>query len=136
MSSSELSDLLKEDYVKVRIKEILDSLVVKMDGVMRGYLVAVQNAILRYYGFKPVIEINSSMFDYGIEYRIILYIDPKDVKRIEAIARHEVGISQIRLRALRKLLAQALRVKSGEEDDLLSDLHSGSGEGYEKAGGG
>jgi hypothetical protein len=136
VSSSDLSDLLREEYVKSRVKEVLENLVVRMDGVMRGYLVAVQSAIMRYYGIKPVMTIDSSIFEYGVEYRITLYIDSRDVKRIEEIARRELEGKHTRIRALRKILAQELKSISGEEGAVLSTVHTGSREGVEEAGGG
>jgi hypothetical protein len=63
VSGSEHFDLLREEYVKTKVKEILENLVVKMDSVLRGYLVATQSAIMRYYGFKPVMEVASTMFE-------------------------------------------------------------------------
>jgi hypothetical protein len=128
--------LLREEYVKSRVREVLENLVVKMDSVLRGYLVATQSAIMRYYGFKPVMEVASSMFEYGIEYRITMYISPDDIKRIEEIAKREIEDKHIRIKALRKILAQELKSTSGEVSALLSDLYPGSGEGVEKAGGG
>jgi hypothetical protein len=128
--------LLREEYVKSEVREVLENLVVKMDSVLRGYLVATLTAIMRYYGFKPVMEINSSMFEYGVEYRITMYIDPRDVRRIEEIARRELEDKRIRIRALRKILAQELKSTSGEVSALLSNMHRGSREGVEKAGGG
>jgi hypothetical protein len=136
VSSSDPVDLLREEYVKSRVREVLENLVVKMDSVLRGYLVATQSAIMRYYGFKPVMEVASSMFEYGIEYRITMYIDPNDVKRIEEIARREFEDKHIRIKALRKILAQELKSTSGEVSALLSDMHPGSRKGVEETGGG
>jgi hypothetical protein len=140
VSSGDVGELLDEEYVKEyvksRVREILDNLVVRMNSVMRGYLGAVQATIMRYYGFKPVMEVTSSIFEYGVEYHITMYIDPKDVKRIEEIARRELEGKHIRIRALRKILAQELKSTSGEVSALLSNMHRGSGEGVEKAGGG
>jgi hypothetical protein len=136
VSSGDVGELLGEEYVKSRVREVLDNIVFKMDGVVKGYLRAAQAAIMRYYGFKPVIEVSSSMFEHGIEYRITMYIDPNDVKRIEEIARRELEDKRIRIRALRKILAQELKSTSGEVSALLSDMHPGSGEGVEEAGGG
>jgi hypothetical protein len=136
MSSSDLSDLLREEYVKVRVKEVLDSLVAKMDKVVKGYLRAAQIQIIRYYGIKPVMEVDSSMFEYGVEYRITLYIDPSNIKKIEEIARRELEDRRVRIKALRKILAQELKSTSGEEDAILQVVHRGSREGVEEAGGG
>jgi hypothetical protein len=136
VSSGDLGELLGEEYVKSRVKEVLENLVLKMDSVVRGYLVATQSAIMRYYGFKPVMEITSSMFEYGVEYRIVMYIDPKDVKKIEEIARRELEDKHIRIKALRKILAQELKSTSGDVSALLSNMHTGSREGVEEAGGG
>jgi hypothetical protein len=136
LSTGDLGDLLREEYVKSRVREVLDNIVLKMDGVVKGYLGAAQAAIMRYYGFKPVIEVSSSMFEHGVEYHIVMYIDPKDVKKIEEIARRELEDKHIRIKALRKILAQELKSTSGEVSALLSDMHPGSGEGVEKAGGG
>jgi len=136
MSSSDPVDLLREEYVKSRVREVLENLVVKMDSVLRGYLVATQSAIMRYYGFKPVMEVASSMFEYGIEYRITMYISPDDIKRIEEIAKREIEDKHIRIKALRKILAQELKSVSGEVSALLSDLYPGSGEGAKEARGG
>jgi hypothetical protein len=136
MSSGDIGDLLREEYVKSEVREVLENLVLRMDSVLRGFLVAAQSTIVRYYGFKPVMEINSSMFEYGVEYRITMYIDPRDVRRIEEIARRELEDKHIRIKALRKILAQELKSVSGEVSALLSNMHRGSGEGVEKAGGG
>jgi hypothetical protein len=136
LSSGDVGELLDEEYVKSRVKEILDNLVVRMNSVMRGYLGAAQATIMRYYGFKPVMEVTSSIFEYGVEYRIVMYIDPKDVKRIEEIARRELEDKHIRIKALRKILAQELKSTSGEVSALLSDMYPGSGEGAKEARGG
>jgi len=136
VSSGDVGELLGEEYVKSRVREVLDNIVFKMDGVVKGYLRAAQAAIMRYYGFKPVIEVSSSMFGHGIEYRIMLYIDPNDVKRIEEIARRELEDKHIRIRALRKILAQELKSASGEVSAILQTMHRGSGEGVEETGGG
>jgi hypothetical protein len=136
MSSGDPIDLLREEYVKSRVREVLENLVVKMDSVLRGYLVATQSAIMRYYGFKPVMEVTSSMFEYGIEYRITMYISPDDIKRIEEIARREIEDKHIRIKALRKILAQELKSTSGEVSALLSNMYPGSGEGTKEARGG
>jgi hypothetical protein len=140
VSSGDVGELLDEDYVKEyvksRVKEVLENLVVKMDGVMRGYLGAAQATIMRYYGFKPVMEVTSSMFEYGVEYRITLHIDPRDVARIEEIARRELEDKHIRIKALRKILAQELKSTSGGVSALLSDMHTGSRESVKEAGGG
>jgi hypothetical protein len=136
VSGNEHVDLLREEYVKTKVKEILENLVVKMDSVLRGYLVATQSAIMRYYGFKPVMEVASTMFEYGVEYRITLYIDPRDVKKIEEIVRREFEDKHVRIKALRKILAQELRNTSGEIGALLPGVRSNSREGVEKAGGG
>jgi hypothetical protein len=136
MPSGDVGELLGEEYVKSRVREVLENLVLKMDGVVKGYLGAAQAAIMRYYGFKPVVEVTSSMFEYGVEYRIVVYIDPRDVKRIEEIARRELEDKHVRIKALRKILAQELKSASGEVSALLSDLYPGSGEGVEEAGGG
>jgi hypothetical protein len=136
MSNNDQFDLLREEYVKTKVKEILDNLVVKMDSVLRGYLVATLSAIMRYYGFKPAMEVASTMFEYGIEYRITMYIDPRDVKKIEEIVRRESEDRQVRIKALRKILAQELRNTSGEIGALLPDMRSSPRKGVEKAGGG
>jgi hypothetical protein len=140
VSSGDIGELLDEDYVKEyvksRVKEVLENLVVKMDGVMRGYLGAAQATIMRYYGFKPVMEVTSSIFEYGVEYRIVMYIDPKDIRRIEEIARRELEDKHIRIKALRKILAQELKSTSGGVSALLSNMHPGSGEGVEETRGG
>jgi hypothetical protein len=135
MPSGDVGELPGEEYVKSRVREVLENLVLKMDGVVKGYLGAAQAAIMRYYGFKPVVEVTSSMFEYGVEYRIVMYIDPRDVKRIEEIARRELEDKHVRIKALRKILAQELKSASGEVSALLSDLYPGSGEGVEEAGG-
>jgi len=136
MSSGEISDMLREEYVKSRVREVLDNIVLKMDGVVKGYLGAAQAAIMRYYGFKPVIEVSSSMFEHGVEYRITMYISPEDVRRIEEIARRELEDKHIRIKALRKILAQELKSVSGEVSALLQTMHRGSREGVEETGGG
>jgi hypothetical protein len=136
MSSGDISDLLREEYVKSEVREVLENLVLRMDSVLRGYLVATQSAIMRYYGIKPVMEVASSMFEYGVEYRITMYISPEDVRRIEEIARRELEDKRIRIRALRKILAQELKSTSGEVSALLSNMHRGSREGVEEVGGG
>lgn len=135
MASSELGDLLRDDYLKIRVRELIESLVVKMDSVVRGYLVAVQSAMVRYYGIKPVMEINSSMFDHGVEYHITMYIDPKDIKRIEEIARRELENKYMRLKALRKILADELKNIDGRENAVLPDMYPGAREGIEETGG-
>jgi hypothetical protein len=134
MSGSEELDLLREEYVKTKVKEILDNLVVKMDSVLRGYLVATQSAIMRYYGFKPVMEVASTMFEHGVEYRITLYIDPRDIKKIEEIVRRELEDKHVRIKALRKILAQELRNTSGEIGALLPDMRTSSRKSAEKNG--
>jgi hypothetical protein len=136
VSSGDLVDLLREEYVKSRVREVLENLVVKMDSVMRGYLVATQSAIMRYYGIKPVMEVASSIFEHGVEYHIKMYIDPSDVRRIEEIARRELEDKQVRIKALRKILARELKSTSGEVGALLSNMHTGSREGVEETGGG
>jgi hypothetical protein len=65
-----------------------------------------------------------------------MYIDPRDVRRIEEIARRELEDKHIRIKALRKILAQELKSVSGEVSALLSDMHPGSGEGAKEARGG
>jgi hypothetical protein len=135
MSSEGLGDLLKDEYMKIRVREVLESLVVKMDSVVRGYLVAVQSAMVRYYGIKPVMEINSSMFQHGVEYHITMYIDPKDIKRIEEITKRELEKKYMRLKALRKILADELKNIGGEENALLSNMHPSAREGIEETGG-
>jgi hypothetical protein len=136
MSSSDLSDLFGEEYVKVRVKEVLENLVVKMDRAIRGYLGAAHAQIIRYYGIKPIMEVDSNMFEYGVEYRITMYIDPKDIKRIEEIARRELEDKHVKIRVLRKILAQELKSISGEEGAVPSTVHPGSREGVEEVGGG
>ena len=136
MSSGDLSNLLEEEYVKLRVKKILEDLVVRMNRVLRGYLGATQSTIMRYYGIKPVMEVNSNIFEYGVEYRITLYIDPRDVKKIEEMARRELEDKRVRIEALRKILAQELKSTSGEVSAILQTMHRGSGEGVEEVGGG
>jgi hypothetical protein len=136
MSSGDLSNLLEEEYVKLRVKKILEDLVVRMNRVLRGYLGATQSTIMRYYGIKPVMEVNSNIFEYGVEYRITLYIDPRDVKKIEEMARRELEDKRVRIEALRKILAQELKSTSGEVSAILQTMHRGSGEGVEETGGG
>ena len=136
MSSSDLSGLLGEEYVKARVKELLENLVVKMDRAIRGYLGAAHAQIIRYYGIKPVMEVDSNMFEYGVEYRITVYIDPKDIKKIEEVARRELEDKRVRIRVLRKILARELKSMSGEEGALLPTMHTSPGEGGEKARGG
>jgi peptide methionine sulfoxide reductase MsrA len=113
LSSGDIGELLREEYVKSRVREVLENLVVRMDGVMRGYLGAVQATIMRYYGIKPVMTVDSNFFDYGVEYRITLYIDSRDVKRIEEIARRELEDKQVRIKVLRRILAEELKSEEG-----------------------
>jgi hypothetical protein len=113
MSGGEISDLLGEEYVKSRVREVLEDLVVKMNRVLRGYLGATQATIMRYYGIKPVMEINSNIFEYGVKYHITLYIDPEDVKNIEDMARRELEDKRARIKALRKILAEELKEEEG-----------------------
>jgi hypothetical protein len=112
MSSGDIGDLLREEYVKERVREVLEDLVVKMNRVLRGYVGAAQATIMRYYGIKPVMEVNSNIFEYGVEYRITMYIDPEDVKRIEDMARRELEDKRARIRALRRIQAEELREAS------------------------
>lgn len=104
---------MREDYVKVRVREVLEDLVVKMNRVLRGYLGAAQAIIMRYYDIKPVMEVDSSIFDYGVEYRIRLYVDPEDVKRIEDMVRRELEDKRARIKALRRILAEELKGEEG-----------------------
>lgn len=113
MSSGGVGELLDEEYVKARVKEVLEGLVVKMNRVLRGYLGAAQAAIMRYYGVKPVMTINSNIFEYGVEYRITLYVDPEDIEKIRAMVRRELEDRRIRIRALRKVLAEELKSEEG-----------------------
>jgi hypothetical protein len=113
MSGGEISDLLGEEYVKVRVREVLEDLVVKMNRVLRGYLGAAQAIIVKYYGVKPVMEIDSSIFDYGVEYHIRLYVDPEDVKKIEDMVRRELEDKRTRIRALKEILAEELKGVEG-----------------------
>ncbi len=136
MSSSDLGELLRKEYVKSRVKELLENLVVKMDRAIRGYLGAAHAQIIRYYGIKPVMEVDSNTFEYGVEYRITMYISPDDIKRIEEIARRELEDKHVRIRVLRKILARELKSIGGEEGALLPTVHTGSGEGVEETGGG
>jgi hypothetical protein len=115
LSTGDVGELLREEYVESRVREVLENLVLRMDGVMRGYLRAVQAAIMRYYGIKPVMEVDSNMFEYGVEYRITLYIDPKDVERIKGIARRELEDKHVRIKVLRKILAEELKGVASRE---------------------
>jgi hypothetical protein len=118
VSGGEISDLLREDYVKVRVKEVLEDLVVKMNRVLRGYLGAAQATIMRYYNIKPVMEVNSNIFEYGVEYHIRLYVDPEDVKKIEDMARRELEDKRARIRALRRIYAEELKEEEGQASEL------------------
>jgi hypothetical protein len=130
-----LSEALRDEYVREKVRMMLQHYVTVMEKYVRSYISAAHHLIIQRYNIVPAIEYTVTPFEWGVEVRVRMYLDNANIARITEIAKRELSERHVKLKVLRKILARELSENSGGLGALLPVVHTGSGEGGKKAGG-
>ena len=134
MASEVLGEALMDEYVREKVRMMLQHYTTVMDKLLQSYILAAHHLMIQRYNVVPVIEFSTTPFEWGVEARVRMYLDSTAVARITEIAKKELSKGHVKLRVLRKILARELRESSGGVGAILPVVHPGSREGGKETG--
>jgi hypothetical protein len=134
LASEPLGEALRDEYVREKVRMMLQHFVTVMDKCLQSYILAAHHLIIQRYNIVPVMEYSVTPFEWGVEARVRMYLDNASIARITEIAKRELSERHVRLKVLRKILARELSESSGGVGALLPVVHTSPGEGGKEVG--
>jgi hypothetical protein len=134
LASDALSEAIRDEYVREKVRMMLQHYVTVMDKYLQSYILAAHHLIIQRYNIAPVIELSTTPIEWGVEVHVRMYLDSVAVARITEIAKKELSERHVKLKVLRKILARELTESSGGIGALLPVVHTSPREGGKKAG--
>jgi hypothetical protein len=134
LASDVLSEAIRDEYVREKVRMMLQQYVAIMDKYLQSYILAAHHLIIQRYNITPVIELSTTPFEWGVEVHVRMYLDSVAVARITEIAKKELSERHVKLKVLRKILARELTESSGGIGALLPVVHTSPGEGGKEVG--
>jgi len=130
------------DYERIVEERVFETLVHYMKKLQNGIVGHVQgavNAFKHYYSINPRVSVTVEGGFPSLRIVVDVEIPPEEVDRIRNTVRRQLTerreLTNLRLRALIKLISGELASSTGEIGALLPGVHTAPPEGYDKAGG-